>query len=98
TTKLHGRPYNKGTIAWFIQKYGLAKRRSVAESGGWMTGREIMAELGISEHNLRRLRESGDLAFKVCHTNGVTYLYEPGQSLPAQRQKKLPIGGISMPC
>ena len=97
TTKSHGRPYNKGTIAWFIQKYGLAKRRPVAVSGGWMTGREMMAKFGINEHNLRRLRESGELEFKECHTNGITYLYKPGQSLPAHRQKKPPLGDVSIP-
>jgi hypothetical protein len=98
TTKLHGRPYNKGTVAWLIQKYELSKRKSVAVSGGWMTGREMMAEFGINEHNLRRMRESGELEFKVCHTNGITYLYKPGQSLPAYRQKKPPLGDVSMPC
>ena len=78
-TKRYGKPYNKGTVAWMIQKHGLSKRRSVTDSGGWMTGREKMAELGISEHMLSRMRNSGKLVFKMCHTNGVTYLYEPGQ-------------------
>ena len=88
----------KGTVAWLIQKYGLSKRKSVAVSGGWMTGRELMAEFGINEHNLRRMRESGELEFKECHTNGVTYLYKPGQDLPAYRQKKPPLGDVGMPC
>ena len=77
----NGKPFCADTINWLIQKHRLPTRRSITETktDGWLTSKEKMAELGISEHKLRQMRRNDELTYKVCKINGAAYLYKPQQ-------------------
>jgi len=78
-TEIYGKPYSKDTVNWLITKHGLSSRISVVESSGWLTSKEKMEELGISEYKLTRMRRNGELTFKVSNINGTAYLYKPAE-------------------
>lgn len=73
-----GKPFVNDTVNWLIRKYGLTDvRRTIAEADGWLTGREKRAELKVAFSTLKKMRENGELVFRVCNRNGTAYLYKP---------------------
>ena len=75
-------PFDHRIISNLINNYDLPKRRemALADSGGWLTSKEKMAELGIGRHKLRKMRESGELICKTYQINGETHYYKPEKS------------------
>ena len=77
TTALHGKPLCGFSVNALIRKHGLTHRRTVAEAAGWLTTAEKMAELGVGERKLRRMRENGEVVYQACNLNGKAYIYKP---------------------
>ena len=77
-TKSSGKPFTAQQVAGMLRNYGIPTRKELAMSdGSWLTGKQKMAELGISEPTLRRMRINGKVIFKTYNLNGIAYLYKP---------------------
>jgi hypothetical protein len=74
---LNNKPFNNSTISSLIQKHNLPRRAEIVHADSWLTGKEKAEELGISKDQLRNLRISGKIQFKMTNFCGRTYLYKP---------------------
>lgn len=74
-----GKPYAECNVMSLIQKYGLPRRREIAQAvaDGWLTSREKAAELDISYDRLRRMRLAGDVVYRESNIPRIGYLYKP---------------------
>jgi len=75
-----GKPFERASIVNFMKSHNIPTRLELAKSDGcenWLTLREKMAELGVSETALKRMRESGELVCKPYYFNKMTFLYKP---------------------
>jgi len=77
STECQNKPYTRDTVNWLVNKHDLPRRKVIAESDDWLTTKEKMAELGVSEDTLRRWRKEGKFIWKTCNIKGVAYLYKP---------------------
>jgi DNA invertase Pin-like site-specific DNA recombinase len=74
---LNNKPFKHSTISSLIQKHNLPRRADIVHADSWLTGKEKAEELGISKDQLRKMRISGKIQFKVTDFCGRTYLYKP---------------------
>ena len=69
--------FNCSSIEYLVRKYGLPTHTEVVKTGGWLTAKEKMAELGVTKSQLNRMRKSGKVVSKEVSFHGPAYLYKP---------------------
>lgn len=76
-TETHAKPFSPATIAWLIKKHNITRRTQRNDATGWLTSRQKMAEIGVGERQLRRMRLNNEVVWQTCNINGLAYLYKP---------------------
>jgi len=79
-TETHAKPFSHTTIAWLIKKHNITRRTNRNDATGWLTAKQKMAEIGVGQHKLRRMRLNNEIVWQTCNINGLAYLYKPIES------------------
>jgi hypothetical protein len=80
-----GAPFDAAAIGWLARRWGLTTYRRHLEAAGSLTTRELAAQLGIGESEVRRRRREGQLCGARYDGKGA-YLFAPLTQQPAAIQ------------
>lgn len=80
-----GAPFDAAAIGWLARRWNLPTYRRHLQAAGYLTTRELAAQLGISDSEVRRRRREGQLCGSRYDSKGA-YLFAPLTQQPEAMQ------------
>jgi hypothetical protein len=81
-----GATFTPVSLRWVRHSAKLKSFEERLKANGWITGRQMAANLGVSRRTVGKLRTQGHLKARICNDLGEWLYYPPSEPLPLSNE------------